>query len=82
MLTGLCGGRANSAETDATGQPNEPTYRIDRDLVYAQPDGQRLLADAFIPNAPGPHPGVLVVHGGGWMSGSRTQLNRVAEMLA
>jgi len=82
VLAGLCGGRANSAETDAVKKPVEATYRIDRDLVYAQPGGQRLLADAFIPNAPGPHPGVLVVHGGGWMSGGRTQLNRVAEMLA
>ncbi len=27
--------------------------------------------DAYVPNAPGPHPGIIIVHGGGWVRGDR-----------
>ncbi len=60
----------------------ERTYDVRRDIVYAErPDGQ-LKADVYVPNGPGPHPAVLVVHGGAWMVGRRTQLSGIARMLA
>jgi alpha-L-fucosidase 2 len=41
-------------------------------LEYARVDGERLLLDASIPDGPGPFPAVIVVHGGGWVGGSKT----------
>lgn len=52
------------------------------DLVYAQPGGQDLLADLYVPTGEGPFPGVLVIHGGGWRSGGKTQMRFVGERLA
>ncbi len=55
---------------------------VDRGLVYARPAGEALRADLYRPDAPGPFPGVLVVHGGSWTRGSRSRMARVAERLA
>ena len=35
-----------------------------------------------MPRCDGPHPGVLVVHGGAWAMGTRAQLSGVAQILA
>ncbi len=43
-------------------------------IVYAKPDGEALAMDVFQPlDGAGPRPGVLVVHGGSWRRGDRTQ---------
>ena len=52
------------------------------DAVYATPDEQELRADAYIPRGAGPFPGVLVVHGGAWMSGHRSHMARISSQLA
>ncbi len=57
-------------------------YEVRRDLVYSSPGGEDLLLDAYIPSGPGPFPAVLVVHGGGWRSGSRRQLSLHAGAFA
>lgn len=47
-------------------------------LVFAQPDGAELKLDFFpaaSSKAARPAPCIVVVHGGGWDSGDRTQLN-------
>lgn len=51
-------------------------------LVYARPDGQPLALDVFSPPGRGPHPAVLLVHGGGWESGSRQMEHTLAAQLA
>jgi acetyl esterase/lipase len=58
--------------------------RFDRttDIVYKEIDGKKLRLNAFVPKGYGPFPGVLVVHGGAWRSGSRTQLTMYAKSLA
>ena len=62
---------ARSAEFEATyGQ------------VYAERDDGALKADLYVPSGPGPHPGVLVVHGGAWHTGTRAQLSGFAQALA
>lgn len=43
---------------------------------------QRLQADVFQPQTKGPHPTVLLVHGGGWKRGTRSEMNGIAEALA
>lgn len=38
-------------------------------VVYATVDGRALTLDTWRPQGPGPHPGVLLIHGGGWKYG-------------
>jgi acetyl esterase len=45
---------------------------VQRDIQYAQPDGVPLLMDAYVPTTPGPHAGVVVVHGGRFRTGDRS----------
>lgn len=50
--------------------------------VYVERPSGPMKADLYVPKSPGPHPGVLVVHGGAWYTGTRAQLAGVAETLA
>jgi acetyl esterase/lipase len=65
-------------------QAQEPVakYATILDVVYAQPEGEALRADVLVPQGQGPFPGVLVIHGGAWSYGSRTQLRYVGRQLA
>lgn len=51
-------------------------------VAFAERDTGPLLLDAFVPPADGPHPAVVLVHGGGWRSGSRTGWSRTGQALA
>src|SRR4051794_35520583 len=44
---------------------------IRRDIEYARAGETRLALDAGIPQTAEPCPGVIVVHGGGWVRGDR-----------
>ncbi|HAE12261.1 MAG TPA: alpha/beta hydrolase [Opitutae bacterium] len=55
---------------------------VKRNLVYATKDNLDLKLDAYLPAGKGPFPSVVVIHGGGWMSGSKRQLGRWAAELA
>lgn len=57
-------------------------YTLTRDVVYAEPDGEKLLLDAYVSKTPGRKPAVLVVHGGSWKSGDKFQLSGYAMRLA
>ena len=39
--------------------------------MYASPDGVPLKLDAYLPGSPGPHPGVILIHGGAFRTGGR-----------
>ncbi|HTB82044.1 MAG TPA: pectinesterase family protein [Candidatus Sulfotelmatobacter sp.] len=41
------------------------------DIEYGEAGGQKLLLDAHVPAGDGKFPVVLIVHGGGWMTGDR-----------
>ena len=41
------------------------------DIEYSQPGGYSLTLDASIPDGPGPHPAVVIVHGGGFIAGDK-----------
>lgn len=55
---------------------------VDRGVVYAQRAGEDLHADVYRPDGEGPHPAILVVHGGSWTRGNRSRMAGVAERLA
>ncbi|NOY42162.1 MAG: alpha/beta hydrolase [Planctomycetes bacterium] len=50
--------------------------------VYVERDSGPLKADLYVPKGKGPFPGVLVVHGGAWFTGTRAQLSGFAQLLA
>ena len=49
--------------------------QVERGLVFSEPDGETLRANVYQPReeADGLRPGMVVVHGGGWIGGRRTQ---------
>jgi acetyl esterase len=56
--------------------------RVERGLVYARPGGVPLRVDVYLPDGDGPHPAAVVLHGGGWSSGSRSGVAPIARRLA
>jgi alpha-L-fucosidase 2 len=44
---------------------------VRNDVEFARPGGEPLLMDAHIPSGSGPHAAVILVHGGGWTTGTK-----------
>lgn len=64
-------------------KPVHTDFRIERDVVISPPDWpEKLEADLYRPRGKGPYPAVLVIFGGGWHHGDRTQLAPIAKALA
>jgi len=55
---------------------------IKRDVTYVERPSGPVKADLYIPPGDGPFPGVMVVHGGSWSSGNKSQLAFIANRLA
>lgn len=85
LLLGGCvvhtGGAA--ARDDTGSAQRDYDYRLQKARTYT-PEGwpQPLQADVYVPEAPGPMPGVLLIHGGGWYSGKREHMNGLARRIA
>lgn len=57
--------------------------RIEMDMVYSKVAGESLMMDVYFPEkSPKPSPAVLVIHGGAWMSGKRSDVADIAKTLA
>ena len=52
--------------------PGTGTFTTIEALEYANVDGNPLLLDLRIPDGPGPHPVIVYLHSGAWISGDRT----------
>jgi acetyl esterase/lipase len=63
-------------------RPSRAEDTVRRDIVYGEPGGHRLLLDLYLPGQPGPHPVVVLVHGGGWLQGSKEGYRQIGPMLA
>jgi len=64
LLVGAC--------LQATLWAAEPaTATVQRDIVYGEAGGQKLLLDVSVPESAGPHPVAILVHGGGWSRGDK-----------
>lgn len=55
------------------GPTTAPTVR--RDVVYGRAGGVDLKLDAVVPAGSGPHPAVILVHGGAWQAGDKTHFH-------
>jgi acetyl esterase/lipase len=56
--------------------------RLTRDLPYRTVAGRTLRLDRYDPPAPGPHPGLLIIHGGGWESGDKGEYTEASRYFA
>jgi acetyl esterase/lipase len=56
---------------------------VERDLVYGKGGDEDMKLDLARPkDGQGPFPTIVCLHGGGWRSGNRQQLNKLIELLA
>jgi acetyl esterase/lipase len=81
LLLGLaalaCAGKSVDPRT-----PRRPTtIAVTRDVPYAERGGRELVADLYRP-VTGRRPGVVVIHAGGWFSGSKDDVAGLAQRLA
>ncbi len=60
----------------------EDTYETHEKIVYSKVGDRELLLDAFVVKQAKPSPAILVVHGGAWRMGDRSQLRGYATALA
>jgi acetyl esterase/lipase len=60
----------------------DPGVEVLRSRTYVKRDTGPLEADVYMPAGKGPFPGMLVVHGGAWRIGTRSQLAGAAAALA
>lgn len=94
LLAGLVAGCAEAARGQPAGEAAaSPSVRateilgrfeVRGDLPFAERGGRKLALDLFLPDREGPHPLVLVIHGGGWSLGTRKlgEARPLAESLA
>jgi acetyl esterase/lipase len=75
-------GRPYDVRTALLGFAPPPPLRIRRDLPVRTRDGVRLGLDLYAPQTTGPHPTIVVIYGGAWRFGSRSQSAELATSLA
>lgn len=66
-------------------EKSDRPFSVDRNVVFCRTDAIDLKADIYIPNEDhysGLRPGVLMIHGGAWMSGSKINVAVHAMKLA
>jgi acetyl esterase/lipase len=64
----------------ASTDPGVPS--VERDVVYHEIEGFPLRLDAYLPGAPGPHPAVVLLHGGAWIHGGKEDVREFGEILS
>jgi len=51
-------------------------------VVYDERFGGDTKMDVYLPEGDGPHPGVMMIHGGAWIAGDRSEYTEAAKRLA
>jgi acetyl esterase/lipase len=56
--------------------PEAGRVTVEHDVVFGTGGGRELKCNVYVPPQPGPaRPAVLLIHGGGWVQGDRSQLH-------
>jgi len=63
-------------------EPKSSQLCIKKDIVYKQLENTVLKLDAFFENKESLNPAVVLLHGGGWKSGDKTQMHALAAAIA
>lgn len=62
--------------------PETGRVTVEHDVVFGTGGGRALKCNVYVPPQPGPdRPAVLLIHGGGWVQGDRTQLHGYGILL-
>lgn len=64
------------------GQKPSSAIQLFPDISYSQTNPDICKIDVYIPAGKGPHPSVLLIHGGGWSKGDKRQWAQLAIKLA
>ncbi len=67
----ISGGACAGANSGGPSVPVRVPPPVELGITYASPGGVPLKLDAYLPSSPGPHPGVILIHGGGFRDGDR-----------
>ncbi|MCB0335862.1 MAG: alpha/beta hydrolase, partial [Bdellovibrionales bacterium] len=67
-------GWAETPQLTALLAKNVP-YSVTRDVPYCHPAGLEQKLDVFLPESDGPHPVVIMIHGGGWAGRDKSHKN-------
>lgn len=54
--------------------------KVFQDVPYGTEERQ--VMDIYLPSSPGPHPAVVLIHGGAWVTGDKSRMGPFAIMLA
>jgi acetyl esterase/lipase len=78
------GGEAVAVVRDCSIPAPADASRINlaRDITYARMDGQPQQLDIAWPKQAGPHPLVVLIHGGGWSGGDKSAYHGALRLLA
>ena len=76
LMALLCACSVMQAQVKSSVEP------VGKRIVYKTVDGKQLAIFVVTPAGGGVHPAMLMIHGGGWQSGSLAEFNRQAEYLA
>lgn len=63
-------------------EPIPDGVSLDTEVAYAERNDGPLTGRLFVPEGEGPHPAVLLVHGGGWRGGKPWHMDHIGRMLA
>jgi acetyl esterase/lipase len=78
-----CVSHKGRPETSTSSRVSDREFTLQRDVVYTPTDWPAALtADIYQPQGAGPFPAVLVVHGGGWSSRTRADMDSISEQVA
>ena len=59
-----------------------PAPEQDGDIPFADIDGARLTLNAYLPDAPGPYPAVILIHGGYFQTGDKLNHRGLGDKIA
>ncbi|WP_308224968.1 alpha/beta hydrolase [Flavobacterium sp. J372] len=60
----------------------DKSITVNKNVVYKRIGNRALHFDAFFSNGGPTYPAVILIHGGGWKSGSKEQMNLLAQEIA
>jgi pectinesterase len=55
---------------------------VENEIVYKEINSRRLHLDAFYKKSKQQHPALVLIHGGGWKSGDKSQMGSIASAMA
>jgi acetyl esterase/lipase len=84
MTSGRAGGESAAVVRDCRvpAPADAADIHLARDVTYAVMDGQPQRLDVAWPRSGGPHPLVVLIHGGGWSGGDKSAYHHAMRLLA